>query len=266
MQPVLGTAVSRMDDFAGEPPNYWSLGQTGGIGAPGGANEWGAWVELDPSTLADYDGFVLHWALNSGGSAARIMVELGVGAASSETAIAGPFPMGGQTYRSYGSNIPVPVFIPRGSRISARFRMSTTWPASEHPIISLGIVGHRPSGERRSFGQWSVAALDLANTNGSVTLPSTYLDTAWREVIASTPFRVRFMVLCSFNGAGNTYPLEIGVGASSSEVPVVQVLSNSYFRQVDPLVVDIPAGSRIAVRGIPTGGAAMGTLLAHLFG
>lgn len=272
MQRLGGTSVARVDDFSGEPPPWWALGGSVGVGAPGATPHVpGAWVELDPATTEAYDGFDLILSYNTAGSQYRFMLEIAVGAAASEVIIAGPLGFGHMaSYKDAGANVFIPTFIPRGSRISARFRLSAAWPGSEHPSINVCIIGHRANGIIQRFGLMATSSIDAANTDGAVDLPGAYGASSWFELATATTFRVRYLLVNLIpnvaNESGVMRLLRLGTGAASSEQEFIQF--QTYMRNTPfvPIACDIAAGTRIALQYWSTSSGGMGSAGLHLFG
>lgn len=109
--------------------------------APGGANTEAAWTQLVASTSEPYSalGVSIQGGSDTTQSAAKQLVDIGVGAAGSEAAIISNIVvemLSTESMYNKGSLVH-PVSIPRGSRIAARYQTSATGGSLDvilHPI------------------------------------------------------------------------------------------------------------------------------------
>jgi hypothetical protein len=214
----------------------------------------GAWVELVPSTTGDIH--LLEVATTGSAtstSATSTLMDIGIGAAASETVIVPNVPMG---YRRDLMVYSIPILIPSGSRIALRCQSAV---GSKNPTVfargyrsTNGVI---PAPYCTTYGADTATSLGVAITAGS-----TNTKTAWTEITSATTERLGGIVVgLQANGssavANGSVLVDIGVGAAASETVVVpniyvaltsteQMGTHSGFCYA----VDIPRGARLAVR------------------
>lgn len=218
---------------------------TCGAGAGG---VYGSYAQLVAST--DYDSFgLIVW---SAANLSYSQYQIAVGGAGSEVNIA-HIPGAG----SIGAGIAmfVPVFVPAGSRLSARTASASS---SQSTWISCSLIRANSNVPLASYGRllgYSGTSVPpivdcgaAANTKG-----------AYTQIVASTTNDAKgFSMLVAanqLNANDQDYLLDLAVGAAASERII---LNNSYWRGaayreiaavIGPIWTPIPAGSRIAARG-----------------
>jgi hypothetical protein len=228
--------------------------------ASGTANVKGAWSQCFSSVPFDVSGFafMLEYIYNAN-AISVVLFDIGVGASGSEIVVV-PNLQVGSTYQSgpirASDRTPfIPFSIPAGSRIAMRAQSSYPSDFLQGSLMVQARTASTPPGFHRctDYGvgtdrgvQTNAAAAD---TKGS-----------WTEVTASTTARHRALLLNAicFSGGSNDFHVDIGIGASGSEVvlvPDIQIthgggISSIYARNHWPelFYVDLPAGTRLAVR------------------
>lgn len=110
---------------------------------PGGsANTKGSWVELAASTAVDFNEIDLLFATADGGERGsdnlQWLIDIGVGAASSETVLVGDIPLSHNM--PYPSPVHLPIFVASGTRISIRAQCNSTDP--EDRVFDVVLVGN----------------------------------------------------------------------------------------------------------------------------
>lgn len=117
---------------------------------PGGtANTKGSWVELTSSTPHDFDFLIIHIGGddNNATSQADALVDIGTGAAASETVIIPNISAVQTTNEANANNFTAFVDVPSGTRIAARAQCSiNTVSAREMDVSITGIRLTAPSG------------------------------------------------------------------------------------------------------------------------
>jgi hypothetical protein len=219
----------------------------------GQSNVKGSWIELISSTSQKVDGF--WFSMELGGASGCYLIDIGIGAADYEIPILTDlfYSRNGAQCCSY---FPLP--IPAGTRVSARAQYYTTGAAGVNVGILLQSVGFLPSpvlSRCITYGADEATTLGVAVDAGAVA----HTKGAWTEIIASTtnPIKMLFAINGMDHGWGGYYRylFDIGIGSEDSEIVVVP---NRYFKNPNtghfnpnvfgPFPVNIPAGSRLAVR------------------
>jgi len=142
----------------------------------------------------------------------------------------------------------IPIFIPAGSRIAARFQ-STNGSAYFHlkmQMLSQAFAGFGPPSRWIDWGSnlaaskgTTITAGSPGNTKGSYT-----------ELVASSDFTTRWVILSIGDGTVDDIAVDIAVGVNPNEqiiIPDFYVTNES----VTPYLLlpwSIPGGSRIAAR------------------
>jgi hypothetical protein len=202
----------------------------------GSAHTKGAWAEAFASLAAPIDGLTVRGVnIESGGSTRHsFLLDVGVGAAGSETVVCADIPLMLTTSLSAAEGVSrgeivLPLALPRGTRVAVRHAANVASTDVLWHMAGTVRAGVLPVGLRRTatYGIDSAATLPTAlmcDTNGSGSLTGFG---AWVEYVASAPFAVRAVMLTasrnpSANVASHTYAVRVGVGAASSEVPVLE--------------------------------------------
>lgn len=247
----------------GSPPVALPQASTGGTDCSSDgttANTLGAWVEIEDATPEEFHGFWMS-VMNFDTSARSFLVDIGIGAASSEQVI---LP---QVFFSHGSGTAaggsifffVPLLIPKGSRVAAR---------NQCTIVSgttrVAIHGQRPHpywptpcGRATTYGaNTSTSAGVELDAGGTANQKG-----AWVEVVASTSNRINLLLVDLQVDAhtGDSYGFQLDVAVDAGSSTWVTILENIPSKQVQtgeintpgvhgPFPVCIPAGSRIGAR------------------
>ncbi len=265
MRPRISTPIAlRSSDSwadmapAGIPVSHNATSVT--VTAAGTSHTMGSWTQLVASTAADI-GFMSIYpsAVAANGVNTAAIMEIGVGGSGSEVTLFA-FACGGT-----GTPPCVPVFVPKGSRISARLQCNTASRSASvfwqfYPV-RLELV---PAARVASLG------LNYA-TSRAVAFGAS---SAWAQYTSATTEAYRG--LCLVTSVATTsisaqIPLfRVGVGASGAEVSIGefyhQVASTESVTAIGGLPVPvicrhIPEGSRLAVSCSTTGGTLDATLI-----
>lgn len=217
------------------------------------------YVQLVAATTYDWQGFWVS-IVNTGATVVQRQLTLGLGSAGNEREILpGATLCRASTVNMMASAYYVPVAVPAGSRIAGK--MSGTTGAFTVTVtgVAASPMGTPPSGAgfAHGVGTNQGTAIDCggaANTKGS-----------WTQIVAATTYPYRYlMAFIGCNGnttmADGSFLFDIGVGTAASEFALV---SNLQFEQsvsgdmnvpcaFGPFPCDLPAGTRLAVRGQST--------------
>jgi hypothetical protein len=224
------------------------------------AHTKGAWTELIASTSAASDYLqVAVEGVGVGNTNTATLLDIGVGGAGSETAIVSNVAIGGAAAfaltneRSYRFN--VPVYIPSGSRVSARIQSVVTGGKTAQVSIRLG-AGPNPAGTSSTTTTLGTSTATSAGTS----LPGS--NNVWTQFIASTS--AQYGALTVVPSVSNTSmtsgarSIELGRGGSGSEVTFIQTeFATSTSESVGLVytqlaVTTVVASTRLAVRYIST--------------
>jgi hypothetical protein len=226
-----------------------------------------AYTEIISSTSADCNLMMVDARTAVSAQETSWLIDIAVGSAGSEVVVVSNLFIG---FSFGGAPRIFPIFVPIGSRISARVQSNRT---SDTRSVSFKLY------QGPSFGlPQTVDVLGTDTATSRATIIST--NNTWQELVASTSQRYQQLVLCGAvisNGMANTFINEwVAIGASGSETEVantivVQNSSEICFNPVNgvgTLVAggsstlgstynaDVPAGTRLAIRTDSVGGAA----------
>lgn len=212
----------------------------------------GAWTEVIASTAQDATWMTVTFnGMALAGTDTRGLLDVGFGAAASEVAKLSSIPVG-FCNAIMPSSIMLPIWCPRGTRVSARLRALITIDA-----VSVRVAPMRePRSGFRSASFVDTLGADTAGSKGT-NLPTS--DT-YVEITAATTQPYRALIMAPVGGSGGTFAAEssiytLAVGASGSEVPVgtmaVGTSTSEIIWNEGPTAVfagHFPLGTRIAVK------------------
>ncbi len=233
----------------------------------GTAHVKGAWVQL-LSALA-FDGYFLQVSIRGTRASATdtsALLDIGVDPAGGTSyTVVVPNIAAGSRVDVINSNpifadFSIPVYIPSGSTVAARIQSVITTITAEVAVV---VEGGHPTGNPIpvqglvvDYGTNTSASTVVGLTNASANVEG-----AWTQIVASTthPHRglsVGLQLISAF--AANAFNLiDIGIGASSSEVALIEdiALLTSSFEQIKGTFPSgvwierpIPEGSRLSAR------------------
>ena len=241
----------RMPWFANTPTlvtNSSALNLT--ISAPSTTNTKSAWTQVVSSTSGDIGLLMFNASGTTFTGDNGCMIDIAVGAAGSEVAIASNIPIGAQTL-----TMQIPVFIPSGSRVSMRGQAAVASVSFFPNFFFFNTAdGHLTPRSVDTIGALTATSRGtaLSGASGSYT-----------EITASTasPYQAMFLVPSNALKTGNSanVRLTLAIGAAGSEVDIgsIELLSNSNGNIVSntnvnvPLMMfgrPIPAGTRLSVK------------------
>lgn len=223
------------------------------VTSSGTANTKGSWTQLAASTPFAAHLIVLHWTIESDTPA--VLLDIGVGASGSEQIIV-PDLYFQPRQDSFSTLVAMPVGIPAGARVAVRTAASSTSVLSDVALelIAGGSALMSPLRQVTAYGANSATSGGvLTDAGGTANVKG-----AWAQVTASTTSAHKgLLIAISINGSagGTGTRLDVAVGGSGSEqiiIPDFQVNSTwGGARQPNHSImypVDIPAGSRLAIR------------------
>lgn len=234
----------------------------------------GTWTEL--VTAADFEVGLINLVANSAvfgaGVLTSILCDIGIGASSSEKVIVPNLNYAGCDART---SVWCPVRIPKGSRIAYRIQglvVSETLVALR-PVLIPASAHTSPGNVCTTYGA------DTATSKGVPVIWGAGAWGAWTEITSSTTAPGRWAVLTAgidtTTATAQTGGFQLGIGAGGSEKIVVPyalvgtVSANegvTWARFGTPFPVDIPIGSRLAVRGWSGSAVTDINVCVHLFG
>jgi hypothetical protein len=274
-----------MADFGATPgrQRIASIAQGSGtdmllLTAPGTNNTKSAWTEVSASTPFDAAGFWVN--VYHTGTTGFQLLDIGIGGPGSEIVLLPDWPcMRPAMPWGLGSQW-IPLRIPAGSRVVARYQASAVAGAT----MKIGMVLAAESFAGGTFDRCVALNINSANSFGTNKLdlngtPDT--EGAWTEMSAAVPFDVKALLWIprchtSQPAANVAHRFDIGIGAAASEVEIVSdlpsysnssVLTPYHHRYLLP--ISIPAGVRLSARQQVSGiAAADGNIYPsiHLFG
>lgn len=245
--------------WTNNPEASWPDGADGVSIAPSGSSwTFGTWVTVQAAAAADslLTGIVLRTSASNANL--EIEVQIGVGAVSSESAIATfhGTQLGQAFTRDYNDvqwSLAIPVdLIPSGARVAARVRVSTTSTDAyrvKATYYESPITGNLDTSDQPFRCEPFGASLVL--TTASAT-PWTY--GSWVELVASTATAQVIEGVHLFTGSNPQFEVQLGIGAAAAESPVAFFRSAAgntgawgYKPEMLPLDV-IGAGVRVSAR------------------
>lgn len=217
----------------------------------------GAWVQLVASTSDTIDRLLISvGATSANGVNSAALMDIGVGASGAETVIIPDVMIGAST----GTSWDIPVSIPVGSRIAARYQSARTSIACGVAIVAL----KRNDGTTQRPAPYTVAiGVNSATSLGTACVPAaSNAKGSWAQLTSSCPVPLQGVQIAVGNGGytvtqPGTILVDIGVGAAGSEtvaIANVQYTSSNQEWVARSLggwlyfPVRIPAGVRIAAR------------------
>ena len=216
------------------------------------AHTKGAWTEVIASNAADTSAlFIFPQNTIVQGGFSGTLLDIGTGAAGSETVVAGNIAIGGLVSLNYlGVSCVAPIKVTNGTRIAAR--------------IQSIVTGGKTASVKLQTLAWGDAStvptsVDVLGTS-TATSAGTNVNTSYTEVVASTAQDYKAIILLpsySGNNAGNfDITLSIATGSSGNETEIatygVREVSAEYvgaFQMPSTITeVTIPAGTRLSVK------------------
>lgn len=184
LAPVLGAGL--VNDLAATPA---AVLNGVSISASGSTHTKGSWTQLlaAASVTHDMNGFWISiWNNGVSASERHMLVDIGIGAASSEVVIVSNVAVtGGTDYRAQPSSSAIycPIYIPKGTRIAARCQSNT---ASAGANIALWGEYGSPSGKLYNGADMIGADTATSATVGITTPTTAGTESAWTNIGSTT--------------------------------------------------------------------------------
>jgi len=226
------------------------------ITAGGTANTKGSYAQLIASTSFHAKSILFHCG-NADTNFVKLLIDIAVGAASSEQNIVENFYLDSTRINSGIQSIWMPLEIPKSSRIAVRTQSSTASQTCEIVIYLFGysMIGGAEFQRATSYGA------DLSTSTGVQVDPggTFHVKGAWSEIISSSTRDIRWMIISTGDHDASMVPdgwlLDIGVGGAGSEQVIVPDLylrgetsPDILFPTFMSMPMQIPSGTRIAAR------------------
>ena len=222
----------------------------------------GAWRQIIASTAREYHALQL---INTRRTNNGHLIDWAIGGAGSEQIIIENLMNGESRPNAGGTRILWPQYIPKGTRISCRCQHIVA--ATPAWVSGIGYVG-----TFETDGIVSKSATYGADTSLSRGTP---IDAggvfnvygAWTEITASTDFHHRYLLIQEALPSSTVhlnlrFGLDVGIGGAGSEEIIIEAYNTNSQSQERGTMggyyafpVDIPEGTRIAVRSIAGGTA-----------
>lgn len=221
---------------------------------PSGTNTKGAWTQIIAST--SFEASALYVMASPGQNNVNTLVDIGIGAASSEQVILADFLVGSAIRMKKG--IVLPIAIPSGSRIAARSATSNGGAGATVAVALMagGLLLPRASAKIITVGADSADSGGTGIDSGGSA--NTY--PGWTELtssLAASTYGVAAVLETNQNTSPTAYggQLQIGAGAAGSEIVVAEIPFDNGFNgdHITPnptpwLPLALAAGTRLAVR------------------
>lgn len=227
------------------------------------AHAKGAWTELVASTpFAASSVVVTIYNMQVSGSATDGLIDIGIGAASSEVVVIPDLGAGfSSTDRFYAKRWTFPLAIPSGARIAARLQSLLL---NDTALVSVDIYGGEPVDGVGTGSAVDALGADSLTSKGVAVTSASAANTfgAWTQLIASTTRSYRSLGVAIGGNASAGFVaadaiLELGVGGAGAESALAGFGCNLLSTEavvpippewVSPRAVSIPSGSRVAAR------------------
>jgi hypothetical protein len=216
------------------------------------AHTKGAWTEIIASTTSNVDVLRLRTLVGVNALDTSALLDIGIGAAGSETAMVENLAVGGA---GFGWGFSLPVAVPQGTRIAARAQSVIT----EGRTLSLALKLFDSGNVTRLASSVVVIGGNTATSGGVVSAANN----TWTEITAATtmPFQAVILVpsvSTSTLSAGNPLNIDLGKGSAGNEVlvnrqqyqtTINEVIQGYWATELDPIVAGpFPTGTRFSAR------------------
>lgn len=237
------------------------------VTASGTVNTKGSWTELLASTSQDCHLLgVGVYNTRVSGSNTGTLVDIGIGGSGSETVLisnllAGykPFLSGGVSSEAHQVGSAFPIFVPAGSRLSARSQAVIVSDTVEVGVRLLSSPNSFVSDQRQG-GNVITYGADAANSRGTlISAPGTaHTKSSWVEMTASTT-QPHSALIATVQGHTSTFQkyqtmlVDVGFGASGSEEVLIPDIFVMSWGTEGIFILDADLGAMSIGRTIPVG-------------
>jgi hypothetical protein len=217
-------------------------------------NTKGDWTQIIASSPAAAQMLTLLYGATSLSSGSGLaLADIGIGSAGNEQVLVANVPIGSAMSNRFRS-LDIPIAVPQGSRISVRWQSARTSANAAQFIVALrSIAGFTAPTSVDTLGA------DTA-TSGGVVLTGTA--NTFTQIVSSSARAYQGLVFGIMSSRGNlthgTLALDLGIGAAGNETTIMrdeyftstttEDLRPDWFIGSSYTAIDIPAGSRIAVK------------------
>jgi len=229
------------------------------------------YTELFASTTYDVYGFWLYYAgTSSSNNIANFLLDIAIGAASSEQIILPDWQVGWSGPASAGmSGVFIPLFIPKGTRIAARAQSSL----ASDPVRLLLFLNSGTSGYTgQLFTNCDTYGASTANSGGTAHTAGNSGAESTNATIGTTT-RPYGAVMLSVNGTTGTttaiaYHWELTIGGTTmaewyTNNTTTEIVHGPYPQC--PIYVSVPSGVALQVQGEASGTAQSQEIAFHCF-
>ena len=232
------------------------------VTANSSTNTKGAWVELDASTAVTVDGFWVYAGSNNSTNYDSL-VDIGTGAASSETVLIADLLFSRGDQDAGGNPVFFPMSIASGTRLAVRQQCRVS-----NAVLDIAMMIQDDSNlDVTAYTSCDTIGADTTDSGGTSIDPGGSANTksSYVELVASSSNNYKALLIAigqNQNTACATaqFLFDVAIGAAASEV---DFLSNIHFSSgggadmmepcfIGPIACDIPTSSRISVRGQTT--------------
>jgi hypothetical protein len=223
----------------------------------------GSWTEVIASTASAAQSVILSLRdqIAANGADTGVLLDLGIGAAASETVLVADLALGsGLSSAAYE----LPIRVPSGSRLAVRAQSTVASKAVAASVLLRDTRGWEPA------PRCSVATTYGANTGTSAGVPVTAPGAnntkgAWTEITSSTTRRARYLLpmlaLADSSVVAANGLVDIGIGGSGSESVLISNVPAKWDNLLEslayptvPLPVNLAPGVRLSARIQKSGG------------
>lgn len=222
---------------------------------PGTSNATGAWTEMSAATPAAAQFVVLHWANTKYANSATnsVLLDIGIGAAGAEVAIASSILVGGSGGSSFAvSGVHLPLYVPGGSRLAVR--LTTDHATGGNALIWAHLLDRSDRLPVSPPALVTMGAVTASSKGTTIASNDTYVQVA---AATATPYQALVVTSAEYDAimAAGNHVVTFAVGASGTESVIA----------VTPAIVSaneetgtgsartaigghVPAGTRIAAK------------------
>ncbi len=214
------------------------------------------YTQLTASTVGDINALEVYQIVNPIPVNSTIYTDIAVGGAGSEVIIANNLITGGPSPNTaQGNRYYLPVNIPSGSRVAARYALSSSTTTTTGTVTALmqingfenGMVGAAAFAGVDSIGQSTGVGTVLQTTT------TANIKSAYYQLSASSARDYAGFIMGFNTGNGVNLLVDVSVGAAGSEKNIITNYyinngANTGISSSLPIMIPIPSGTRLAAR------------------